>query len=140
MRLCCFEISHSGISCLDDGGEDYPGVEAAFDVARRLAAKLALELPELQELTITILDESGDTVGSMLISPPKPVLQYAASTGAVLACIGAARRPHSRIATFCGSLPVLLRCLDTGTADVRHYISVVPDARFWAAGQLPSST
>jgi hypothetical protein len=105
MRLCCFEISHSGISCPDDEGEDYPGVEAALDVARRLAAKLALELPELQELTITILDESGDTVGSMLISPPKPVLQYAASTGAVLDCMGAARRLRSRIERFRGSLP-----------------------------------
>jgi len=70
-----FGISHSGISCPDDEGEDYPGVEAALDVARRLAAELALELPELHGLTITILDESGDTVGSMLISPSKPVPQ-----------------------------------------------------------------
>lgn len=70
-----FEISHSGISCPDDEGEHYPGVEAALDVARRLAAELALELPELHRLTITILEESRETVGSMLISPPKPVLQ-----------------------------------------------------------------
>src|SRR6185503_21351875 len=54
--------------------------------------------------------------------------------------IGAARRRNSRIATFCGSLPMRLRCLGTGTAGVRHYIAVVPDARFWAAGQLPSRT
>jgi len=70
-----FEISHSDISCPDEEGDDYPNVEAAVGMARKLEAELALELPELHGLTITVLDEQGAAVGSTLISAPKPMLQ-----------------------------------------------------------------
>jgi len=75
MPLYYFGISHSGISCPDEEGEDYPNVETALDAARRLAAELAHELPELHGLTVTVSDEHGQTVCSTLILVPKAMLQ-----------------------------------------------------------------
>lgn len=70
-----FEISHSGISCPDEEGEDFPNVKAALDAARRLGSELALELPELRGLSITVSDEQCGTVGNILVSVPKAALQ-----------------------------------------------------------------
>ena len=43
---------------------------------RRLAAELAIELPELSGFSITVSDDRGEIIGRALISsPPKAVLQ-----------------------------------------------------------------
>ena len=71
-----FEVSHSGFSCGDDEGQTFPSPQAALDAARRLAAELAIELPELSGFSITVSDDRGEIIGRALISsPPKVVLQ-----------------------------------------------------------------
>ena len=65
-----FEVSDGKVMYTDEDGMRFPDRDTACDAGRRLAAELALDLPELHGFAVVISDEKGELVHSVAVSPP----------------------------------------------------------------------